>query len=85
MPIDQNFPKDYQVIGKHKHADGQNYHYVWGPGKLSDALENENVVADYATRNEELVPLGIHGTMVAGDWDACYAEGACIEVCPVKL
>ena len=36
-------------------------------------------------RNEELVPLGIHGTMVAVDWDACYAEGACIEVCPVKL
>jgi len=85
MPIDQNFPKGYQVIGKHKHFDGQNYHYVWGPGKLSDAAENESVVADYATRNEELVPLGVHGTMVAVDWDACYAEGACIEVCPVKL
>lgn len=23
--------------------------------------------------------------MVAVDWDSCYAEGACIEVCPVKL
>jgi NAD-dependent dihydropyrimidine dehydrogenase PreA subunit len=23
--------------------------------------------------------------MVAVDWDTCYAEGACIEVCPVKL
>ena len=23
--------------------------------------------------------------MVAVDWDACYADGSCIEVCPVKL
>ena len=36
MPINQEFPKNYQVAGKHKNADGQNYHYVWGPGRLSD-------------------------------------------------
>ena len=29
--------------------------------------------------------MGVHGTMVAVDWDACYADGSCIEVCPVKL
>ena len=37
MPIDLDFPKNHQTIGKHKNADGQNYHYVWGPGRLSDA------------------------------------------------
>lgn len=31
------------------------------------------------------LPLGAHGTMVTVDWDACYADGSCIEVCPVKL
>ena len=46
MPIDQDFPKNYQVIGKHRNADGQNYHYVWGPGRLSDAAENEEARAD---------------------------------------
>ena len=85
MPIVQDFPKDYQVIGKHKNADGENYHYVWGPGRLSDASENEEATAAYAARGEELVPIVVHGTMVAVDWDACYADGSCIEVCPVKL
>ena len=42
-------------------------------------------LAAYSTRGEELVPIGVHGTMVAVDWDACYADGSCIEVCPVKL
>ncbi len=23
--------------------------------------------------------------MVAVDWDSCYADGACIEACPVQL
>ena len=41
--------------------------------------------AVYAARGEELVPIGVHGTMVAVDWDSCYADGSCIEVCPVKL
>lgn len=67
MPIDQDFPKNYQVIGKHKNADGQNYHYVWGPGRPSDAAENEEAIAAYAATGEELVPIGVHGTMVAVD------------------
>lgn len=36
MPIDQNFPKNHQVIGKHKHADRKHFHFIWGPGR-SDA------------------------------------------------
>ena len=35
-----------------------------------------------ATRGEQQVPLGVHGTMVAIDWDSCVADGACIEACP---
>jgi len=29
--------------------------------------------------------LGIHGTVVAVDWDLCEGHGICIEVCPVQL
>ncbi len=85
MPIDSNFPKNHQVIGKHVNADGQNHHYVWGSGKLSDAAENESVTAAYTARNEELVPLGTHGTMIAVDWDSCIADGSCIDACPVQV
>ncbi|MFZ0894474.1 MAG: ferredoxin family protein [Candidatus Nitrosopolaris sp.] len=55
---------------------------VWGPGNPSDASSNEEVRAAYAARNEELVPVGVHGTMVAVDWDSCIADGSCIEACP---
>jgi hypothetical protein len=34
MPIDQDFPKNHQVIGRHSHADGEHYHFVWGPGEI---------------------------------------------------
>jgi NAD-dependent dihydropyrimidine dehydrogenase PreA subunit len=85
MPIDRHFPRNHQVIGKHRHSDGEHYHFVWGPGRLADAAENKDVIAAYAARNEELVPIGVHGTMVAVDWDCCIADGSCIDVCPVKL
>jgi NAD-dependent dihydropyrimidine dehydrogenase PreA subunit len=29
--------------------------------------------------------LGIHGTNVAVDWDACVGDGSCIDVCPVSV
>ncbi len=45
MPIDPDFPKNHQVIGKHSLSDGEHYHYVWGPGKLQEAAENEEVKA----------------------------------------
>jgi NAD-dependent dihydropyrimidine dehydrogenase PreA subunit len=85
MPIDPDFPKNHQVIGKHKLTDGEHYHFVWGPGKTAEAAEKEEVKAAYNTRREELVPLGVHGTMIAVDWDSCIADGACIEACPVQV
>ena len=71
-------------MGKHKNADGS-FHFVWGPGKLGEAAENSEVRAAYESRNEELVPLGIHGTMIAVDWDSCIADGSCISACPVQV
>ena len=85
MPIDPDFPKNHQVIGKHMHSDGEHYHFVWGPGKTAEAAENEEVKSSYGARGEEIVPLGVHGTMVALDFDSCVADGACIEACPVQV
>jgi hypothetical protein len=36
MPIDSDFPKK-PSIGKHKHTDGEHYHFVWGPMCPDDA------------------------------------------------
>jgi NAD-dependent dihydropyrimidine dehydrogenase PreA subunit len=85
MPIDSDFPKNNQVIGKHKHADGEHFHFVWGPGRTAEAAAKEEVIKSYEERGEQIVPLGVHGTMVAVDWDSCYADGACIEACPVQV
>src|SRR5881628_4065537 len=85
MPIDPDFPRNSQVIGKIKHSDGEHYHFFWGPGALKEAAENEEVKAAYEQRGEEIVPIGVSGTMVAVDWDACVADGACIEACPVQV
>ena len=85
MPIDPDFPRNHKVIGKIAHSDGEHYHYFWGPGKAAEAAENEEVKAAYEHRGEELVPLGVSGTMVAIDWDSCVADGACIEACPVQV
>jgi NAD-dependent dihydropyrimidine dehydrogenase PreA subunit len=85
MPIDPDFPKNHQVTGKIQLADGEHFHFMWGPGKLQEAAENEEVKAAYAARGEQIVPLGVSGTMVAVDWDSCVADGACIEACPVQV
>ena len=85
MPIDPDFPKNHQPIGKHQHTDGEHFHFVWGPGRTAEAAENEEVKSAYQARGEEVVPLGVHGTMVAVDWDSCVADGACIEACPVQV
>ena len=83
MPIDSESPKNHKVIGKHKHEDGR-FHFVYGSGR-SDAenSSNEMVQEVYKSREEEYVLSGIYGTMVGVDWDSCYADGACIETCPV--
>ena len=85
MPIAENFPQGLEPKGKILHADGEHYHVVWGPGKKGEAASNDEVKAAYAARNEEIVPLGVSGTMVAVDWDSCVADGACIEACPVQV
>ncbi|AFS80676.1 4Fe-4S ferredoxin [Candidatus Nitrosopumilus koreensis AR1] len=86
MPIAENFPEGLKPIGKIKHADGENFHHVWGPGRSNaEAFKDDKVKAAYAKRDEKQVPLGISGTMVAVDWDSCVADGACIESCPVQV
>jgi NAD-dependent dihydropyrimidine dehydrogenase PreA subunit len=56
-----------------------------GSRKKIEAAENEEVKTSYAARGEEIVPLGVHGTMVALDFDSCIVHGACIEACPVQV
>lgn len=92
MPIAANFPEGLKPIGKIKNSDGDHFHFVWGPGKKTNSdgsqaevFADSDVVAAYAARNEEHVPVGISGTMVAVDWDSCIADGACIEACPVQV
>jgi len=92
MPIAENFPEGLKPIGKIMNADGEHFHFVWGPGKKTnkdgspaEAFADTEVVAAYAARNEEHIPLGVSGTMVAVDWDSCVADGACIEACPVQV
>ena len=86
MPIDSDFPKNHQVTGKHKHADGEHYHFVWGPGRSDAETSTKPEVQEaYKSRGEEYLPLGVHGPMVAVDWDSCFADGACIEACPVQV
>ena len=54
---------------------------VWGPGRSDVETSTKSEVQEsYKARGEEYVPLGVHGTMVAVDWDSCYADGACIGV-----
>ena len=85
MPIAEDFPAGLEPLGKINHSDGDHYHVMWGPGREDDAANNDEVKAAYAARKEELVPLGVSGTMVAVDWDSCVADGACIEACPVQV
>ena len=88
MPIDAAFPKNHRVIDKHKHSDGQHFHFVWGPGRAdAETSTNSDVQEAYnAGREEYSSPIGVHGTtMVAVDWDSCIADGACIEAYPVQV
>ncbi len=80
MPIDPEFPKNHKVVGKHKTSDGSYVHFVWGPGRAdAESSTNTQVQQDYKARGKEYVPLGVHGTFVGVDWDACIADGGCIE------
>ncbi len=86
MPIAENFPEGLKPVGKISHADGEHFHFMWGPGKSDgEAFSNNDVKAAYEARGEKQIPLGVSGTMVAVDWDSCVADGACIEACPVQV
>ena len=85
MPIDEKFTENMEIVGKTSHSDGENKHFIWGHGKTDGAaFSNEDVKAAYEEHGEEQVPLGIHGTVVAVDWDDCTAQGSCFSVCPVQ-
>lgn len=71
-PIDENFLDDstnYPVTGTH------NDHEVRAAGVQRMDADGK----PYPTKH------GIHGTKVAIDWEACVADGACMDVCPVSL
>lgn len=87
MPIEAAFPGNRRVIDKHKHSDGQHFHFVWGPGRADGetSTTNSDVQEAYKAGGEEYSPIGVQGTMVAVDWDSCIADGACIEAYPVQV
>ena len=76
---------DVKPVGKTSHSDGENKHFIWTKGNPNGAaFSNDDVKAAYEARGEKQVPLGIHGTTVAVDWDSCVAAGSCFSVCPVQ-
>ncbi len=82
MPILEDFCKDTKPIGKISLAGGEYFHWVWPSQGLVEASKDEKTLAAYKERGEKIVPLGVHGTTVAVDWDDCVAAGACMSVCP---
>ena len=85
LVIPEDFCHEQKPVGKTSHKDGENFHWIWGKGNPEGAaFSNEDVKAAYEEHGEEQVPLGIHGTTVAVDWDSCIAAGSCMSVCPVQ-
>ena len=53
MPIDEKFPENLKIIGKTSHSDGENKHFIWGPGRTDgEAFSDDNVKAAYEARGE---------------------------------
>jgi NAD-dependent dihydropyrimidine dehydrogenase PreA subunit len=68
--IDPNFqqkPEEFPQTGEHV------AHKVFAAGK--DRPDGDN--KPYPTK------MGIHGSAVAVDFEACIADGVCMDVCPV--
>jgi NAD-dependent dihydropyrimidine dehydrogenase PreA subunit len=85
LVIPEDFCHDQKPVGKTSHANGENFHWIWGKGNPEGAaFSNDDVKAAYEEHGEKQVPLGIHGTTVAVDWDSCIAAGSCFSVCPVQ-
>jgi len=71
-PIDPDFlnkSDEFPTTGEHIG------HKVLAEGR--ERIDNEG--KPYPTKK------GIHGTHVAVDWEACVADGACMDVCPVDV
>jgi len=71
-PIDPDFlqkPDEYPLTGEH------NSHKVFAEGVTRNDLNGK----PYPTK------LGIHGSHVATDYEACVADGVCMDVCPVDV
>lgn len=81
--IDPEFHKKLQ-----KKPDKHYDHWVWGEGverelDLSGAKqEHVDLIKKHTT---EQGWKGIHGTDVAVDFDLCFADGSCLDVCPVSV
>jgi len=85
LVIPEDYFHDKKPVGKTSHGNGENFHWILGQGNPEGAaFSNEDVKAAYEERGEKQVPLGIHGTTVAVDWDSCIAAGSCMSVCPVQ-
>ncbi len=85
MPIEEGFCVDKEPIAKISLAGGEYFHFVWPSQGLVEASKDDKTIAAYKAHGEEIVPLGVSGTMVAVDWDSCVGDGACIEACPVQV
>ena len=68
-PIDPEFHKHLTPTGEH------NGHKVYGGGVQREDAEGK----PYPTK------LGVHGHYVGVDWEACIADGACMDACPVNV
>ena len=69
-PIDQAFlskPDEFPITGEH------NGHKVRAAGVQRIDGDGKPLPTAH----------GIHGTNTAVDWDACSADGVCMDVCPV--
>ncbi|WP_067956862.1 ferredoxin family protein [Nitrosopumilus sp. Nsub] len=85
MPIDPNFPKNHKITGRVSDILDKNFYYIWGPGENKEASQNEDVINAYKDHDESITPIGVHGTIVAVDWDSCVAQGNCLDVCPTDV
>ena len=86
LVISEDYFADKKPEGKTSHSDGENFHWIWPVNTGADgaAFSDDEVKAAYSDHGEDQVPLGIHGTTVAVDWDSCIAAGSCMSVCPVQ-
>ena len=48
MPIAENFPEGLKPTGRINHSDGENFHFMWGPGRSdAEAFSNDDCKAAF--------------------------------------